>query len=181
MAEPLHAGEPLERWSTDGRFGIRVEASALSDMLRCCRQHRLNETGGVLVGKYSPDHRLAVVTAVSRPTSDTKAGGYWLVRGIAGLASWLEELWSKGGGYYLGEWHYHPLSSPTPSGQDRKQLAQIARSPRYHCETPLLMIIGGDPAKDSAAHVEVFLRNGQSFVLVEPSLTRPCPALDLRG
>lgn len=180
MAKPIHAGEPLERWSADGRFGIRVEASALSDILKCCRQHRLKETGGILVGKYSTDHRLAVVTAVSRPTSDTKAGGYWLVRGIAGLASWLEELWSKGDGYYLGEWHYHPLSSPTPSGQDRKQLAQIARSPRYHCETPLLVIMGGDPAGSWMVHVEVFPRDRHSVVLAEQATACQPPTVDLR-
>jgi integrative and conjugative element protein (TIGR02256 family) len=98
------------------------------------------ETGGVLIGKYSTDHRTAFVTRVHGPPPDSRAGSTWFVRGVRGLQRVLREYWIRGE-YYLGEWHYHP-GAPTPSSTDLKQMTTIATSHAYCCPEPVLCVVG---------------------------------------
>jgi len=65
------------------------------------------------------------------------------VRGVKGLETLLKRFWSKNE-YYLGEWHYHPNASASPSMQDISQMKEISRSIHYQCPEPVLLIIGGD-------------------------------------
>lgn len=158
---------PQEYWSSDGRFGVRVEHVALNTILSHCRSSGRRETGGVLVGKYSEDRRLAIVRQASAPPPDSRAGGFWLVRGIKGLHSWLERLWQDDAGHYVGEWHFHPFAEPTPSHQDIAQMKRIAKTESYHCEQPILFILGGDPAGHRKVRVEVHTRSGERLVLAQ--------------
>ena len=47
--------------------------------------------------------------------------------------------------YYLGEWHFHPFSNPSPSSTDEKQMKIISEDKSYSCPEPIFFIIGGDP------------------------------------
>lgn len=161
---------PPEYWSKDGRFGVRIEQAAIDTMLQHCRNSGRREAGGILVGKYSDDRRLAVIGQASAPPVDTRAGGFWLVRGIKGLQSWLERLWREDAGHYVGEWHFHPFADPTPSHQDIAQMKNIAKNENYHCKQPILIIVGGDPAGDWTTHVEVHTGTGERHVLAIDSV-----------
>jgi integrative and conjugative element protein (TIGR02256 family) len=63
-------------------------------------------------------------------------------------AAWQNEIgqdiyrWSGRTITYLGDWHTHPRSTPSPSGQDRRTVAMIASDPRFRAPTPLYAIIG---------------------------------------
>jgi hypothetical protein len=105
------------------------------------------------------------VTHASPPPPDTTAGPTWLRRGIVGLESWLARLWTRDGRHYLGEWHFHPFSSPQPSGRDLAQMRVIAKSARYQCPTPVLLIVGGDPQGQWRIHVEVIDETGRRYHL----------------
>jgi hypothetical protein len=94
----------------------------------------------------------------------TRAGTSWLIRGIKGLHSWLQRLWKEGGGYYLGEWHFHPFAAPTPSHQDVLQMKRIANTESYQCAEPILLIIGGDPSGIWTSRVEVHTRSDHDGV-----------------
>ena len=48
----------------------------------------------------------------------------------------LDTLW-KDNQYYLGEWHYHPNSSPTPSRSDIEQMLSLSHDKK-------LIILGGN-------------------------------------
>ena len=131
--------------TADGRFGIHLPPAVVAQILDCCGSTTDLETGGVLVGKYSEDHRTArVIEALSAP-SDSKAGPTWFARGVKGLNSKLRRRWSSGREYYLGEWHYHPAGTPTPSTCDTLQMQSISRSGKYECPEPVLLIVGGTP------------------------------------
>jgi hypothetical protein len=39
---------------------------------------------------------------------------------------WLIELWRKGKADYLGEWHFHPFSSPELSLIDHRQMQDMS-------------------------------------------------------
>jgi len=100
------------------------------------------ETGGVLCGYYTEDKVSAVITDFLEPTKDSILGRASFVRGIFGLKEMLDEKW-KEGKYYLGDWHLHPYSSPSESGQDVSQLIQNSRDGSLKCPEPIMVIIGG--------------------------------------
>lgn len=151
--------------SADRVFEVRLGGAALESMLELCRRAKRLETGGVLIGRYSSDHRVAHVDVATGPGSDAQAGGTWLVRGVRGLQKLLDAFWSQEQGYYIGEWHFHPGSAPTPSRRDVSQMRSIATSVCYHCPEPLLIIIGGDPNGAYSVHAEVHTRTGRRATL----------------
>lgn len=152
--------------SADGTFTVHLHGDAIAQMLQACRSARSVETGGILIGHYSRDRRTAEVAIATGPGRDSRAGGTWLVRGIKGLQSVLDHLWSRRAGYYLGEWHFHPGALPEPSGQDVSQMKSIAGSTRYNCPEPVLIILGGDPFEQYTLHVEVNTRARQRILLL---------------
>lgn len=165
----------LERRSPDARFGASVSHSALATMLCACRSSPDGETGGILVGRYSPDLRTANVTAASTRPATSKSGRTWFVRSVTGLTEWLDQLWSARAGHYVGEWHFHPNASATPSTQDAEQMWQIARTPSYDCAVPLLVIIGGNAHAAFTVHMEVFLQSGERHALLNDGRQREAP------
>lgn len=140
--------------SADNRFGVRIPEPGMAKAIKHCGKAGRNETGGILVGHYTRSQDYAVVTFVSDAPSDSKAGGNWFKRGIAGLQQWLNGLW-KSKTYYLGEWHFHPFAVASPSDDDLTQMALIASTASYHCPEPILMILGGDPKANW--HVRIFV------------------------
>lgn len=153
--------------SSDKRFGVQISETEMTKAVKQCAKARRNETGGILVGKYTKSLDFAVVTSVSDAPGDSQAGGTWFRRGIAGLQSWLNGLW-KSKAYYLGEWHFHPFAAALPSGDDLEEMKSIANTESYHCPEPILMIIGGDPKK--AWHVRVFVYVQTSGLLELPEV-----------
>lgn len=151
--------------SADRAFEVRLGRGALGQMLDLCRRAKRLETGGVLIGRYSSDHRVAHVDVATGPGSDSQAGGTWLVRGVRGLQKILDTFWSQKRGYYVGEWHFHPGAAPSPSRRDVSQMRSIASSDQYHCPEPLLVIIGGDPDGSYSLHAEVHTRSGRRTIL----------------
>ncbi|MCC6676326.1 MAG: Mov34/MPN/PAD-1 family protein [Phycisphaerales bacterium] len=162
------AGTPsgdLEFKAERSPFAVRLTGRALAQLIAMCIAAGRDETGGLLIGRYSPDHRTAIVEIATGPGGDSRAGRAWLIRGVKGLQRLLDGLWSRSGGYYLGEWHFHPGASPTPSRQDVSQMRAIAESARYHCPEPVLAILGGEPGGDYLLRVEVFGRGGRRVPL----------------
>ena len=48
-------------------------------------------------------------------------------------------------GVYLGEWHSHLVSDPSPSPLDIESMSGIACSPEYSTICPALVLAGLDP------------------------------------
>lgn len=127
--------------SADDKFGLTVPTSHWSQLRDLCLAAGGMETGGILVGYYTPEHDSAILTDVSGPPPDTTAGKAWLHRGIATLQNWLHELWIRKTRYYLGEWHFHPVGEPKPSPTDIREMTRIARSVRFGCPEPVLLLV----------------------------------------
>lgn len=139
--------------SLDGRFGVNIPLRVLSAMLSECQRRKNTETGGILVGRYDLELRMANVSIATAPPPDSAGGHAWFKRGTTGLRHLLTTLW-KAGDYYLGEWHFHPGGIPTPSRQDFEQMLAISCDPQYACPEPVLVIVGGQPrAFTHAAYV----------------------------
>lgn len=132
-------------WTATLAHGLVIEERARMGMDRACRDARELETGGILIGHYSADLSIAIVQEATLPPSDSRRGRSWFSRGVADLRETLRRRWqSADRTYYLGEWHYHPISQIVPSVEDFTQMANIARAEEYKCSEPLLVIVGGE-------------------------------------
>lgn len=162
--------------SEDGRFNVRLPRAVLSSMLDECRKAERVETGGILIGRYEGSHRWACVTMATGPAEDSRRGPVTFYRGIRGLQELLSRVWSRRGGYYLGEWHYHPRHRPTPSETDTKELRGISQNRGYHCPEPVLIVVGGGPSH-WVLRVQVYPRGTEVVELYEvPATEGEAPA-----
>lgn len=164
--------------TSDGTYGLRIEASALRHLQRMCRDAGLVETGGVLVGRYSADLAVAVVREATPPPSDSRRGRSRFDRGVAGLREMLARRWrSKDRTYYLGEWHFHPAPFIVPSADDFSQMIQIAHAAEYKCREPLLVIFGASNHKGAPALRAFVCPAGRAPMELFPStMVRRSPA-----
>lgn len=110
--------------------------------------HSPNEFGGILIGHYAPDKRMAHLTAVI-PAKAYQASPTRFERRAELLNEYLENLReaTQGQTHYLGEWHTHPNQRAFPSQLDRKALSDIAADPQVEIANPLLIIIGAHHGK----------------------------------
>jgi integrative and conjugative element protein (TIGR02256 family) len=143
-------------WSIDRTFGIVFQQIHLQQIINTCCDARYNETGGIIIGQYTDSLSCAIITRLLGPTTDSKSGRTWLIRGTKGLRKIIDKHWKEEREYYIGEWHFHPFASPNPSSQDLSQMREIASSSTYKCPEPILIIAGGNPAKELQLRVFVF-------------------------
>jgi len=164
---------PYEFWSNDRRFGLSVREKEMAGILALCSGAKPSETGGILVGLYTPAHDCAIVTHVTGAPPDSRSGCSWFHRGTQGLQPWLDRMWVSMRHFYLGEWHFHPGREPVPSPGDVDQMKSISESPSYRCPEPVLLIVGGDPESRWAARAYVFPRHRRFIVLPMEDRVRP--------
>jgi integrative and conjugative element protein (TIGR02256 family) len=101
-----------------------------------------HESGGILLGKVYKDFIL--VDSVSEPSSEDKSGRFYFFRNVEKAQRIIEDAWnnSQGERIYLGEWHTHPETNPTPSTDDRKLLNNLFKDTRMEIDFLLMTIIG---------------------------------------
>ena len=130
----------MEFTSSDQKFSISIQQAIVIELERICTDAVSKETGGVLIGHYSENLNTALITSITGPPPDSRAGKTWFHRGIEGLRDIFQQCSNT---YYVGEWHFHPFASPTPSLQDLRQMKRIALDKQYNCPEPILIILGG--------------------------------------
>jgi len=128
----------------DHSVAIMITEAIRRGLLRHCEKAHQVETGGILIGHYTPLGDQAVITEVSGPPPDSIASRWSFTRGLRGLQQLINRAWRRRN-YYLGEWHFHPFERPTPSERDKMQIIAFSKDPAYRCPEPILLVVGGDP------------------------------------
>jgi proteasome lid subunit RPN8/RPN11 len=151
----------------DATVAMDLTKPAFAAMLAAARRADRRETGGILIGRYGEHGDRVVVTVATTAPSDSMSFPAAFVRGVAGLTRRLRLAWNRGI-YYVGEWHYHPFASPSPSGRDLAQIITFSREASYRCPHPILAIVGGNPHSDPQLTVHVVLDDGTLELLENP-------------
>lgn len=123
-------------------YTIRLSGETYEQMIFYSDKANPYETGGVLVGNYSADQTTANIIQITLPPKESRHHKFSFHRRTIGLMQFLDSMWNQGQ-YYLGEWHYHPNSSPIPSNTDLKQMSTLSKSSKLKCPEPIMIIIGG--------------------------------------
>jgi len=143
-------------WSRDRKFGLSLKKSLLLEGLKECADSAFQETGGILVGYYTPTFDCAVVTALGGPPEDSIRRPRLFERGTIGIQRWISHLWREQRHFYLGEWHFHPGGAPVPSPDDREQMQRLSKDKKLKCPEPILLIFGGNPKGTWSVKAYVF-------------------------
>ena len=156
-------------WRTDyGNFGMVIEKGSWKTIKKECSKSADRETGGILIGYYFDNNRTAIICEATPPPDDSQKGRSWFWRGITGLSSLLQDRWNQNQRkYYLGEWHYHPTQIIEPSLTDIKQMIDISKSRRYHCNEPILIIIGCGSKDETAIRAFLFPKGQERLEFVK--------------
>jgi integrative and conjugative element protein (TIGR02256 family) len=140
--------------ANDHVMGVAIPNRIRRRLLEHCRRAGVLETGGILIGHYSDLRDQAVITEVTGPPRDSVARRFSFVRGLIGLQARIDRAWRRGE-YYLGEWHFHPFTSPDPSPRDLAQIIAFSKTEAYCCPEPILVVVGDDP--NSVGRISVWL------------------------
>ena len=161
--------DDLLLWSKDRRFGLLLKESILQNGIKQCVNADCQETGGILIGYYTPKHDCAVVTALSEPPEDSIKKPTLFVRGTLGIQNLINRAWQRHKHFYLGEWHFHPRGASIPSQCDLDQMRKLSKESKLKCPEPILLIIGGDPNDTWTVNAYVFPANQACVPLFDDS------------
>lgn len=146
--------------SADDKFSVEITDIILSNIHQECKKAENKETGGILIGKYSEDRNTAIISKITGPPTGSKQGRCTFKRAPANLNKILHDKWDLG--YrYVGEWHFHPNSSPNPSLVDNIQMNKFANDKKLNCSEPILLVIGGNQEKGWELSVQVYTKDGK--------------------
>jgi integrative and conjugative element protein (TIGR02256 family) len=101
------------------------------------------EAGGALLGRHLLDTDDIVVDEVTTPQKSDRRSRFSFFRskkhGTIAQSRWSEEASTLA---YLGLWHTHPESDPTPSGVDRNDWNQALSSDTFDGDRLFFPIVG---------------------------------------
>jgi len=146
------------RRTRHGRFHVGVDARAV--LLRYL-QHgpRALEAGGVLIGRHLLGTEDIVADYVTTPMQGDKRTRFSFYRGQKQHQRAVDRAWAASGGVYtyLGEWHTHPESVPSPSCLDRREHIRTIQTAR--CSHPIFfLILGTETARTWEAGSAMYIR-----------------------
>jgi [CysO sulfur-carrier protein]-S-L-cysteine hydrolase len=127
-------------------LGLQVSESLMKYIYELGKEHYPNEFGGVLVGYYSEDQKICIISETILPRSYTSKK-YSFERGHEGLVEKLKTFYDERPSLiYVGEWHTHPDNPPIPSSTDLIALNEIIKYPEVYITNPILLIISITPS-----------------------------------
>jgi len=123
-------------------LGITIDDSLVEQLFEATQKHSPKEFGGFLVGHYSSDFTVLIITDTILPTK-FKATNSLFERDTKGIENdffkFYEQSPSK---YYVGEWHTHPNGLPIPSNTDLTAIKAILNHEDVAIRNPIFLIIG---------------------------------------
>lgn len=122
-------------------LGLKIDTLVLNEIQVLSEQFYPKEIGGVLVGKYCQDSKMAIVKHIIIPQQVVN-GPYFFERKIRWINKELKRFYkeSDGGLIYIGEWHSHPNCEAIPSQTDLEAIQNISKDKGVKVNAPILLI-----------------------------------------
>ena len=100
------------------------------------------EAGGILLGNVAADH--VEITDVTVPNRFDLRSFFSFVRAKIPAQLRINRAWKKSSGIaiYLGEWHTHRETNPTPSLEDKLMISKACKETRMEIDFLYLIIVG---------------------------------------
>jgi integrative and conjugative element protein (TIGR02256 family) len=107
-----------------------------------------NETGGILLG-YRVGPNVTQVCFAGTPGPKAVRRPDFFLRDLAHTQAFANRHFLEDAAVWIGEWHTHPHSSPTPSPQDLSTYMRLLDDPELDFEGEFISLIVG-PAEPSS-------------------------------
>ena len=131
------------------------------------RRSRIPEAGGQLFGTFSGNKITVTLATGPRPTDIRARYSYKPDR----RAEQAEiDYAHKKGLFFLGDWHTHPESLPSPSAQDLSSIQEAFKKSTHHLNGFLLVIAGTQRLPSS---LYVAIHNDEETVRLFPRGSTP--------
>ncbi len=139
----LQVGVMIVTTSNKGLFKISDEPFERMNLYKQDDRKKL-EAGGVLLGRLITNSKNIIVDRVTVPMIGDKRGKYEFIRGEKMHQQVITNAWEKSNGRcnYLGEWHTHPESYPSPSRKDYENWLNILENRVYDSFFLYFVIVG---------------------------------------
>lgn len=101
-----------------------------------------SESGGILLGRLYESE--VVLEQISLPGPSDKRGRFFFERDVKRAQCIVNDAWQKSNGklVYIGEWHTHPETIPTPSSTDKQLIRNMLRDTKMEINFLFLTIVG---------------------------------------
>lgn len=131
------------RLSNNGRIKLSDNAITIMHQYRQ-DDEKLNESGGVLLGRFIRESKDIIIDEVTTPMHGDKQTRYTFKRLSPLHQVIINERWIKCSGTcnYLGEWHTHPEDDPEPSGVDIKDWKRKLKKDQFSSRYLYFIIVG---------------------------------------
>lgn len=102
------------------------------------------EAGGILLGRLIDATDDVLVDEVTSPNKQDRRGRFFFFRKKRTAQQRINFAWKESSHtrIYLGEWHTHPESDPSPSDIDLENWNRIGRMATYEQEFLFFIIVG---------------------------------------
>lgn len=140
---PVRAATAMPSWYDVGEWKLCVDQAVLETVARFRQEKLPNETGGILVGAFDTQRRIAYVVDALPSPADSVEWPTLYIRGCRELNERVAvvEQRSAGNLRYIGEWHSHPNGHGVmPSDDDRKVFVWIGEAMLRDGLPPLMLI-----------------------------------------
>ena len=131
-------------WYSDGIRKLKIPQRFLDELYAYGQRGGRRENGGILLGLVFKDYD--EILELGAPSQSDKAGLFSFIRRRKPAQQKINRVWNISGGYviYLGEWHTHPRSDPTPSEQDRRMIENTLQKTLMEIDYLYLVIAGSN-------------------------------------
>jgi len=133
----------IVKMTNKGQFKISEEALIRMNQYKQ-DDYKSLEAGGVLLGRFIKGSKNIIIDQITVPMIGDQRGRTYFIRGEKRHQQIITNIWATSSGTcnYLGEWHTHPESYPTPSDQDIKNWQKILSTRTFSSLYLYFIIVG---------------------------------------
>ena len=119
-------------------FGLIEELSKFRQL-----NNKDNESGGTLIGSFLSNDNGFIIDKLTIPQKKDKQTRHSFYRSEQHNEI-VQKIWKETNGFstFLGLWHTHPESNPTPSSTDLSDCERVLKNGKFDCNGLLYLIVG---------------------------------------